>query len=330
MLSTRVPVTPASTSSVVVRALMVFCLVCLAALGFVLSGMHNPASDIWHRLQAGISATRDPGIELGSSERPLALMQQGHQKPAGFKLFEGYTDTFPRVPVVWSRGYYNAFAPPPGVPIEYYNSHNEIHPLSPKPFINASNSCGILWLRQGDVKWWVTEVMPLIQCDVTLVSGDGIADMPSSLGSLLTKKVVNSPRIKAWYAQNLDSPVHLMGSKTFFFHLPLGLNLHIGQGNVLGYRQPRCVLLIGCPRIRDSPPAKHKCLRSCRASGGRRKYSAKFVKYENWCHHTQRALERSSMIQAPFARMLDSLPIDATQLVKQLGKPCRSHHVGVG
>ena len=136
-----------------------------------------------------------------------------------------YSDFTPKMDVVWSRGWY-MINKPPNVPIKYYN-HQHMNPKTEhfdlrNIFRDPCNSQGPIWVRTRDLNWWAINILPTIRdCQVVLISSDGIDDIPVSVSQ--GQAILDSKSIKTWYAQNVVRKHQKLVA------VPLGLTLHNGM-----------------------------------------------------------------------------------------------------
>ena len=138
-----------------------------------------------------------------------------------------YSYMTPQLDVVWARGWYNAFKPPTTVPLEYYNRAGlEGGRTSPDLLQQyfPPTLCGPRWMRIDDLEWWMQEILPQMRCPFTLLTGDGIVDVPTMVSPYPQDidRLINCPYLEAWYAQNTV----LLHPK--LIPLPLGLPIHYG------------------------------------------------------------------------------------------------------
>mmetsp|Transcript_4122 Transcript_4122/g.11359 ORF Transcript_4122/g.11359 Transcript_4122/m.11359 type:complete len:540 (-) Transcript_4122:221-1840(-) len=174
-----------------------------------------PGGFTMNRLQHGTaSASRDVLLVTRDSWRLILSDQNPYSKFA------------PNIDVVWSRGWYNVHLPPKTVPISYYNKKGRsTEPAEPdelRQWFGGKDSaaCGYVWLRTGDIEWWATNILPTLNCDVILITGDGDTDIP--LGLSVSKAIVNSKWVQGWYAQNV------VRKHKKLHPIPIGLNIHSG------------------------------------------------------------------------------------------------------
>ena len=148
---------------------------------------------------------------------------QHNWNPLG-KTSEPYSVMTPQLDVIWSRGWYNAIPPPKTVPLYYYNHagleggalHEEGQlKLQFPPFL-----CGPRWMRINDVAWWAETILPDQQCEFTLITSDGMFDVPFHIPG--ADKVLASPLLQVWYSQNVVMKHPKLQP------IPLGMPIHYG------------------------------------------------------------------------------------------------------
>ena len=138
-----------------------------------------------------------------------------------------YSNMTPQLDVVWARGWYNAIKPPITVPLDYYNraglNGGRTSPDLLQQYFPPT-LCGPRWMRIDDLEWWIHEILPQMRCPFTLLTGDGIVDVPTMVSPYPQDidRLLSSSYLEAWYAQN-----------TVMLHpklipLPLGLPIHYG------------------------------------------------------------------------------------------------------
>jgi len=133
-----------------------------------------------------------------------------------------FTPFAPQHSLLWSRGWY-MLGRPSSVPLDYYN-HKGLDPKAHAfPLQNYfQHACGTVWVRTRDLSWWARHVVPVLRCDIILVSSDGVEDVPDAIPS--AAQILDSPRVTAWYAQNVVDETRYPK----LWGLPLGLAIHDG------------------------------------------------------------------------------------------------------
>jgi hypothetical protein len=135
-----------------------------------------------------------------------------------------FTNMTPQMDVVWARGWYNAIPPPATVPMEYYNRAGlEGGTINTRQLIQyfPPTLCGPRWMRINDVAKWIRIVLPRVKCKFTLITSDGIFNVPN--GIFDGDKLLASPFLTAWYAQNVVDASHPK-----LHPIPVGLPIHYG------------------------------------------------------------------------------------------------------
>jgi len=144
-----------------------------------------------------------------------------------------YSVMTPHMNVLWARGWYNVLHPLPStVPMDYYNraglgGGSKLYPQSLLKTYFPPTLCGPRWMRIDDVEYWIKTVFPNVTCPITLLTGDGILDVPFHVTQKLLTPAqllafLESPYLTAWYAQNL------VVYHPKFHPIPVGLPIHYG------------------------------------------------------------------------------------------------------
>eukprot|EP00039_Didymoeca_costata_P002872 m.63328 g.63328 ORF g.63328 m.63328 type:complete len:693 (+) comp11575_c0_seq1:355-2433(+) len=165
---------------------------------------------------------QDPHKEEGQTKTQAIVKtrKETWEEDLVLSLRDPFTRFAPHIKIVWSRGWFNVVPTPHRVPIDYYNRAGR--DSSPTPNLGewiTPETCGILWLRMADVRWWTSAVLPKLQCEVTLITSDGADAAPELSGSL---DILASPKVKEWYSQNVVS------THDKLFAIPVGLGIHHG------------------------------------------------------------------------------------------------------
>jgi hypothetical protein len=80
---------------------------------------------------------------------------------------------------------------------------------------------GPRWMRINDVAKWIRIVLSKVKCKFTLITSDGIFSVPN--GVFDGDKLLASPFLTAWYAQNVVNASHPK-----IHPIPVGLPIHYG------------------------------------------------------------------------------------------------------
>jgi hypothetical protein len=132
----------------------------------------------------------------------------------------------PQLDVIWSRGWYNALAPPPPtVPLDYYNRRSLTG--EPEEWQDVLESyfpptlCGPRWMRSVDVSWWMAAVLPHVRCNFILITSDSIRTVPLDIPN--SDLLLDNPYLEAWYAQNVAVTNNLSSDYPKLYPLSTGV-----------------------------------------------------------------------------------------------------------
>lgn len=138
-----------------------------------------------------------------------------------------YNHFTPHLNVIWSRGWYNAVRLPAGVPMQYYNEKGRSDAATNTKllatYFSANDICSTaeyVWVRGRDLSWFVSQILPALQCTIHLITSDAPHDVPYGIPG--GDAVIKSDKIVHWYAQDKASDIEKI------IPIPLGIPIHYG------------------------------------------------------------------------------------------------------